>query len=146
MGLLVPRASRLAGAGDAAGLRRQTERVALAFAGLAAVMVAVLIPLGHLLVRYVPRLVGIGPLILPISVQASIYLIQIPFAAAIRGMHRGRLLFVQYAIFTATSLTGLVVGAAAGKLTGAAWGLTTGAAVGFVVFVALYAWAVARVR
>ena len=116
------------------------------FFSTAAVMVAVLIPLGHLLVRYVPRLVGIGPLILPISVQAGIYLIQVPFAAAIRGMQRGRLLFLQYALFTATSLTGLVVGAAAGKLTGAAWGLTTGAGVGFVVFVALYAWAVARVR
>ena len=88
----------------------------------------------------------IDVLILPISVQAGIYLIQVPFAAAIRGMQRGRLLFLQYCIFTATSLTGLVIGAATAGLTGAAWGLTTGAAVGLAVFVALYAWAVARVR
>jgi len=146
MGLLVPRVSRLAGRGDAAGLRRQTERLALALAGLAAVMVAVLVPLAHLLIRYVPRLAHIDVLILPISVQAGIYLIQVPFAAAIRGMQRGRLLFLQYCVFTAASLTGLVIGAATAGLTGAAWGLTTGAAVGLAVFVALYAWAVARVR
>ncbi len=146
MGLLVPRTSRLAGQADTAGLRRQTERVALAFAGLAILTVAAMIPLAHLLIRYVPRLGHIGTLILPISVQAGIYLVQIPFAAAIRGMHRGRLLFFQYAIFTATSLTGLVIGAGTAGLTGAAWGLTTGAAVGLAVFVALYAWAVAKLR
>ncbi len=146
MGLLVPRASGLAGRGDAAGLRRQTLRVAAGFAGMAVLAVAALIPLAHLLIRYVPRLAYIGPLILPISAQAGIYLVQIPFAAAIRGMQRGRLLFTQYAVFTATSLTGLVIGAAMAGLTGAAWGLTTGAAVGLGVFVAYYAWAVARLR
>src|SRR5947209_18321959 len=109
-------------------------------------MVVVLIPLAHLLIRYVPRLAHIGVLILPISVQAGIYLVQIPFAAAIRGMQRGRLLFVQYCVFSATSLTGLVIGAAVAGLTGAAWGLTTGAAVGLAVVVALYAGAVTKVR
>jgi O-antigen/teichoic acid export membrane protein len=146
MGLLVPRSSRLAAAGDAGGLRRQTVRVAAGFAGLAVLAVAVMIPLAHLLIRYVSQLAHVGPLILPISVQAGIYLVQIPFAAAIRGMHRGRLLFAQYAIFSATSLTGLVIGAATAGLSGAAWGLTTGAAVGLAVFIALYAWAVARLR
>ena len=146
MGLLVPRASRLAGRGDTAGLRRQTLRVAAAFVGLAALAVAAMVPLAHLLIRLVPRLAHIGPLILPISVQSGIYLVQIPFAAAIRGMQRGRLLFIQYAIFAATSLTGLVIGAATGGLPGAAWGLVTGSATGFVGFVALYAWAVAKVR
>ena len=55
-------------------------------------------------------------------------------------------LFAQYVAFSATSLTGLVVGAATAGLTGAAWGLTTGAAVGLAVFVALYAFALARLR
>jgi len=146
MGLLVPRASRLAADGDAGALRRQTLRVAAGFAGLAVLAIAVLNPLAHLLIRHVPGLAHIGALILPISVQGGIYLVQIPFAAAIRGMHRARLLFTQYAIFSATSLTGLVIGAATHGLSGAAWGLTTGAAVGLVVFVALYVFAVAKVR
>src|SRR5207302_3524385 len=47
MGLLVPRSSRLAGSGDAAGLRRQTLRVAAAFAGLAALLVAIVVPVAH---------------------------------------------------------------------------------------------------
>jgi hypothetical protein len=57
-----------------------------------------------------------------------------------RGMQRARLLFCQYLIFTATSLTGLVIGAERG-LRGATWGLTIGAAVGLVVMIALYLWA-----
>ena len=145
MGLLVPRSSRLAGEGDAAGLRRQTVRVAGAFVGLAAVTIAVLVPVAHLVIRHVPKLEHIGPLILPISIQSGIYLVQIPFAAAIRGMQRGRLLFTQYAIFTATSLTGLVIGADTAGLTGAGWGLMTGSATGLAVFIALYFWAVTEV-
>jgi O-antigen/teichoic acid export membrane protein len=144
MGLLVPRASRLAADRDESGLRRQTLRVAAGFAGLAVVLVAVAVPVGQLVLRHIPKYADIAGLVLPISVQAGIYLVQIPFAAAIRGMQRGRLLFTQYSIFTVTSLTGLVTGAATGRLGAAAWGLTIGAAVGLVVFVALYAWAVAK--
>jgi O-antigen/teichoic acid export membrane protein len=146
MGLLVPRSSRLAADRDEGGLRRQTVRVAVAFAVLAVVLVAVVVPVGRLVVRHIPKYADIAGLVLPIGIQAGIYLVQIPFAAAIRGMHRGRLLFVQYLIFSVTSLTGLVIGASSGHLAPAAWGLTTGAAVGLVVFVALYAWAAARLR
>jgi O-antigen/teichoic acid export membrane protein len=143
-GLLVPRSSRLAADRDEAGLRRQTVRVAAGFAVLAAVLVAVVVPVGQLVVRHIPKYADIAGLVLPISVQAGIYLVQIPFAAAVRGMHQGRLLFTQYAIFTVTSLTGLVIGASTGRLSAAAWGLAVGAAVGLAVFVALYAWAVRR--
>jgi O-antigen/teichoic acid export membrane protein len=146
MGLLVPRSSRLAADRDEAGLRRQTVRVAAAFAVLAVLLVAVVVPAGQLVVRHIPKYADIAGLVLPIGIQAGIYLVQIPFAAAIRGMHRGRLLFTQYAIFSVTSLSGLVIGASTGRLTAAAWGLTTGAAVGLAVFVALYAWAAARLR
>jgi hypothetical protein len=57
-----------------------------------------------------------------------------------RGMHRARLLFLQYAIFTTTSLTGLVIGASHG-LSSAAWGLATGTFVGLVTMIALYEYA-----
>jgi O-antigen/teichoic acid export membrane protein len=144
MGLLVPRSSRLAADRDAPRLRRQTVRVAAGFAGLAVLTFGVTVPVAFVVIRHVPQLSHIGALIVPVSAQAGIYLVQIPFAAAIRGMHRGRLLFTQYAIFSAASLTGLVVGAAVGGLPGAGWGLATGSAVGLAVFIALYAWAVAR--
>ncbi len=146
MGLLVPRSSRLAAARQVTGLHRQTVRVAGAFVGLAAVLVALMVPLAHLAVRHVSRLHEVGPLILPISVQAGIYLVQVPFAAAIRGMQRGRLLFLQYLIFSVTSLAGLVVGAGSGRLAPAAWGLVTGSAVGLVVFVGCYVWATTGLR
>jgi O-antigen/teichoic acid export membrane protein len=143
MGLLVPRSSRLAGAGDGAGLRRQTVRIAAAFAGLAVLMVAVVVPVARALQPYLGPYAVIVPLTFPISIQAGIYLLQIPFTAAMRGMQRARLLFVQYLLFSVISLTGLTLGAARGGLRPAAWGLTIGAGTGLVVMVALYAWAVA---
>ncbi len=150
MGLLVPRASRLAadaarsgpaGTQAAAGLRRQTRVLALGFAGLGAVMVAVVVPLARAVLVHLPKFADIAPLALPIAIQPTIYLVQLPFAAALRGMHRARLLFLQYVLFTTTSLTGLVLGAWLDRLPGAAWGLTTGSAVGLVAMVGFYTYA-----
>ena len=73
------------------------------------------------------------PIAIPIAIQAWVYLMQVPFTVAIRGMHRGRYLFTQYVVFTATSITGLLVGATNGQLVGAAWGLLGGAGVGMLV-------------
>jgi O-antigen/teichoic acid export membrane protein len=147
MGLLVPRASRLAaraaepgGEGEtaAAGLRRQTRTLAIGFAALGAVLVAVVVPVARTVLVRLPKFADIAPLALPIAIQPAIYLVQLPFAAAIRGMHRARLLFFQYLIFTSTSLSGLVIGAHLDRLPGAAWGLTTGSSVGLVAMIALY--------
>jgi O-antigen/teichoic acid export membrane protein len=147
MGLLVPRSARLAGTRDATGLRRQTVRLAAANACLAVLMVAVVVPVATVLRPHLGRYAAIVPLALPISLQAGIYLLQIPFTAAMRGMQRARLLFAQYLIFTATSLTGLVLGASLGSrghLNGAAWGLTAGAGAGLAAMVGLYVRAAAR--
>ena len=147
MGLLVPRTSRLAaqagaggaGAGDAADrLRRQTRTLALVFAGLGVLLVAVVVPVARTVLVRLPKFADIAPLALPIALQPALYLVQLPFAAAIRGMHRASLLFVQYAIFTTASLTGLVVGATADRLPGAAWGLTCGSAIGLAAMIILY--------
>jgi O-antigen/teichoic acid export membrane protein len=143
MGLLVPRASRLAGEHDRTGLRRQTVRIAAVFALLGAVMVAVVVPLAHALRPHLGRYEVIVPLSLPISIQAAIYLLQVPFTAAMRGMQLARRLFAQYVIFACTSLTGLVIGSAHG-LRPATWGLCIGSAVGLVVMISLYVWSAAR--
>ncbi len=147
MGLLVPRASRLAGAAAQEGaegrsaadaLRRQTRLLALGAAVIATVMVAILVPVARTVLTRIPKFADIAPLALPIAIQPAVYLIQLPYAAALRGMHRARMLFVQYVVFTTTSLTGLVVGARLDRLPGAAWGLTTGSVVGLVAMMALY--------
>jgi hypothetical protein len=147
-GLVVPRASRLArdasrlpgddGQLAAASLRRLTRLLALAFTGLGIVMVAVMWPLAELGLVHVRKFANIAPLALPMSLQAALYMVQLPFTAALRAMHRAKMLFAQYAVFTTISLTGLVVGAHFKQLEGAAWGLTIGAAAGLVTMVGLY--------
>lgn len=143
--LLVPRFSRMANAGDRAGLDRLVRR-AFAISATTAVVPVALTPLAGPLVRWLhPEWVGAVPLALPVAIQAGIYLLQISFTAAMRGMQQARPLFVQYGLFTASSLTGLVVGALTGGLLGAAWGLTAAAAVGFGVMLLLYRRALAGV-
>jgi O-antigen/teichoic acid export membrane protein len=147
-GLVVPRASRLArdasrlpaqeGAQAAASMRALTWKLVLAFTALAVAMVLVVWPLaGFVLVR-VDKFKDIEPLALPMALQAGIYMVQLPFTAALRAMHRARMLLAQYVIFTAVSLTGLVVGARTAGLEGAAWGLTAGAATGLLAMAGLY--------
>jgi O-antigen/teichoic acid export membrane protein len=65
-------------------------------------------------------------------------MVQAPFTAAVRGMHRARLQFAQYVVFSAVSLTGLVIGAYSVGLVGAGWGLATGSFVGLLLTVAFY--------
>jgi O-antigen/teichoic acid export membrane protein len=87
---------------------------------------------------------NVAPIAVPVSLQAALYLVQLPFAASLRGMQLARLLFVQYAVFSSASLVGVVVGASQGGLLGAAWGLALGASVGFVTMVAIYLFAIGR--
>lgn len=145
--LLVPRASRLAGTGDAAGIRQQTLRAAAALGafGLVVIVVASLAArplLGALLPTYVDAAV-LAP---PISVQCTIYLVQVPFTAGLRGMHRTRSLFAQYVIFALASIGAFVAGVMYGGLLWGAWGLTAGSAFGLVVMVVAWRAAVRAVR
>ena len=139
-GLLVPRASALAGAHDAAGLRRQTRTVLAVNASIGACILAVAVPLAHpvLSVYRSGAYLAVAGIALPSALQACLYLLQIPFTVAMRGMHRARLLFAQYAVYSAATLGGLVLGAVFGQLPGAAWGLMSGAAIGTIVQAAFY--------
>jgi hypothetical protein len=56
-------------------LRRQTRLLALAFVGLAVVMIAVAVPVAHLVLSRIPKVADIAPLALPLSMQAGIYLV-----------------------------------------------------------------------
>lgn len=145
-GMVVPRLSRYAvsaalpgveGWAAAAALRRQTLRLAAAFAVLGVLLVAVMWPVVSYALTVTGKFASVAPIALPISLQGAVYLLQVPFTAALRGMHRAKLLFVQYLGFAVVQLSGLVVGADAGGLLGAVWGLFIGSAAGLVGMVAL---------
>jgi O-antigen/teichoic acid export membrane protein len=152
--LIVPRLSRLAGDAKGRGLpeglsaaerlRRQTRLLALAFAGLALVLVVTVVPLSEFVLARLSKFADIAPLALPLCVQAGIYLVELPFAAALRGMHRARLLFLRYVVYTSASLAGLVAGGDTDGLHGAVWGLTAGAAVSLITMIAFYRYALHR--
>jgi len=139
-GLLVPRASRFAGTGDIAGLRRQTRDLLAVNCAIGVVLVVVAATLASPALHWYRHgaYAGAIPIAVPIAAQAWAYLMQIPFTVGIRGMQRGPYLFTQYLIFSVTSLGGLVLGAVRGGLTGAAWGLLAGAVVGLLVQAYLY--------
>lgn len=134
--LLVPRMSRLAGAGDAVGLSRLLRNTLSATAACGIVPVA-LAPLAGPILRST-EYAAAGTIAFPVALQAAIYLVQVPFTAALRGMQRVRSLFVQYVVFAVASAGGLVVGTLAFSLRGAAWGMTAGAFIGLVTMVVLY--------
>jgi O-antigen/teichoic acid export membrane protein len=143
MGLLVPRSSHLAATGGTAALRRQTRILTVALAALAAASLVIVVLLaGPVLRAVLPRYADAAPLAFPLGIQAGLYLIQIPYAAALRGMQRGRLLLAQYVIFSIVGITGLLIGTHVAGLTGAAWGLCAGAAAGLIAMVMSYRTAV----
>ncbi|MBT8225976.1 MAG: hypothetical protein HKP61_08655 [Dactylosporangium sp.] len=133
-GLLVPRASRLAGAGDVPGLHRQTRAVLAVTAAVGcAILLAAAGGAGPALAVYKGGgYANVAVIAIPIGLQTLGYLMQVPFTVAIRGMQRGRPVFTQYVVHAGTSLGGLVVGAWLWQLPGAAWGLVTGATVGLL--------------
>jgi len=151
-GLLVPRASRHAadaarlpgeaGAAAVAALRKQTRTLVLFFGALGLAMVAVTWPVVSFALAHWKKYADVAPLALPISLQAAVYLLQVPFTAAMRGMHRAKLLFAQYLVFSVVSLTGLVIGTTTGGLRGAVWGLFVGSSAGLVCMVVMYLYAV----
>jgi O-antigen/teichoic acid export membrane protein len=146
MSLLVPRVSERAGAAEsdpaaAVALRREVLRGAVILGGLAVVLVVVGGPLSQLVLPHIERYAEAAPLAWPMLIQGGIYMVQAPFTAAMRGMHRARMQFAQYVVFSAVSLIGLVVGARGWGLIGAGWGLAAGSLIGLVTTVAFYLYA-----
>lgn len=154
-GLLVPRHSRTAhaaqqpgeqGATAAATLHRHTVQLAAAFAVLGGLGVLVAWPVAEWLLASSGKFADVAPLALPVALQAAVYLVQLPFVAALRGMHRAKLLFTQYVIASASGLTGLWIGASAYRLPGAAWGLALGTCLGLLTLGTCYGYAMRQLR
>jgi O-antigen/teichoic acid export membrane protein len=137
-GLLVPRMSRLAGSGDTAGVSRLLRKTLMLTALCGLVPVALSPLAGPLLNAILPKYAEASTIAFPVALQAAIYLVQVPFTAALRGMQKVRSLFVQYLVFAAASAAGLVGGTLVWDLRGAAWGLTAGAFIGLITQVVLY--------
>jgi O-antigen/teichoic acid export membrane protein len=146
MSLLVPRVSERAGRAEsdpaaAVALRREVLRGAAILSGLAVVLVVVGGPISQLVLPHIERYAEAAPLAWPMLIQGGLYMVQAPFTAAMRGMHRASMQFLQYVLFSAASLTGLVLGANGWGLIGAGWGLATGSLIGLAITVAFYFYA-----
>ena len=146
MSLLVPRVSERAGAAEkypaaAVALRREVLRGAAVLGCLAVVLVVMGGPVTQLVLPRIERYAEAAPLAWPMLIQGGIYMVQAPFTAAIRGMHRARMQFTQYVLFSAVSLTGLLIGANGWGLVGAGWGLAAGSLIGLLITVSFYAYA-----
>jgi hypothetical protein len=115
-------------------------------AAIGACILAVAVPLAHPLLSWYRSgaYLAVAVIALPIALQACLYLTQIPFTVAMRGMHRARMLFTQYLAYSVATLGGLVLGAVLGGLPGAAWGLMSGAAIGTAVQASFYRVAVRK--
>jgi hypothetical protein len=114
MSLLVPRVSERAGAAEedpaaAVALRREVLRGATILAALAVTLVGVGGLVTQLVLPLISRYPDAAPLAWPMLVQGGIYMVQAPFTAAMRGMHRARMQFAQYVVFSAVILKGMVV-------------------------------------
>lgn len=138
--LLVPRLSKAAVMAKEQ-VNVQLRKVMTPLAGLAVALVLVGGLLAQLIFPLIPRYEGAAPLAWPVLLQSAIYLLQAPVLAALRGMHRGPLQFLQYMVFAAASVAGLAIGAVTGELLPAAWGLAAGTLVGFATALGLYRYA-----
>jgi O-antigen/teichoic acid export membrane protein len=112
---------------DRAPFLRLRRAAVLAMAVLGLVVLAA-IPLRHVLLDVLfPRYTAFAPLVAPLALQVVVGGFGVPFAASLRGMRRGRELFVTQ-VFTAAGLVlGAVVGLALGGVLGLAWGMAAGA-------------------
>jgi O-antigen/teichoic acid export membrane protein len=141
--LMVPGLSRAAHQGAVTAVRQQTVRLALGLGALGLGLVLTVWPVAELVLSGTDRFADVAPLALPVSIQAAVYLVQSPFTAALRGMHRTRMLFAQYVVFSVVGLVGLTVGASVNQLPGAVWGLASGTFAGLVVMIGCFVRALA---
>ncbi|MGH3742219.1 MAG: hypothetical protein ACRDT1_12915 [Micromonosporaceae bacterium] len=145
-GMIVPGYSSFAEKGDRARIRRRTRGLVGGFAAVAVLLLA-LAPLGELVVEeLLPAYRPYQGLIVPLALQAGLYLVQSPLNAALRGMQQARRAFLQYAAFAAAILPASLTGAVLAGVRGAAWGMVLGAAVGGMVAYLHYRRALREVR
>ncbi|MGH3712072.1 MAG: hypothetical protein ACRDT4_01185 [Micromonosporaceae bacterium] len=145
-GMLVPGYSHLAEAGDVPRIRRRTRGLIGAFALVGVVLVA-LSPVGSwLLSLLLPAYGAFGVLVLPIALQAGLYLVQSPLNAALRGLQQARYAFTQYAVFAAVILPASLFGAWYAGVEGAAYGMVAGAVAGGAAACLLYRRALQALR
>jgi O-antigen/teichoic acid export membrane protein len=137
-GMIVPGYSHFAHDGDLRRIRRRTGGLVVIF-GVVTLGLVALVPAGEWLVaRWLPEYADFDVLIMPIALQAGLYLLQSPFNAALRGMQRAKYAFVQYAVFTAVILPASLIGAVTNGIAGAAYGMVVGAAAGCVAAYVCY--------
>lgn len=138
--LLVPRLSKAAVMAKEQ-VNAQLRKIMTLLVVLAVAVVVIGGLLAQVIFPLIPKYADAAPLAWPVLLQAGIYMLQAPVLAALRGMHRGALQFLQYVVFAVASIAGLMIGAATGELLAAAWGLVAGTLIGFATALGLYRYA-----
>jgi O-antigen/teichoic acid export membrane protein len=119
--VFTPRFAALAAARDLAAVRALVRRLIRIFGGLGLVLVALAPAAAWVLGAVVPQYAGSAGLIVPISVQAGLFMVNLALDAAVRGMGRVRFqLFLQLGV-TAAIVVGVFVGGMTWGVGGAAW-------------------------
>ncbi|MEU3118483.1 hypothetical protein ABZ652_30755 [Micromonospora chalcea] len=136
IGIIVPSMSRQLSRKDdpRAGLRRLLATfAAAAMLALLAINAAVPWALRQLAPSYEYAI----PLVLPASLQAALYLTQIPVAALLRATRSGKAVTAAAAIQASTTIVAVALGALFYQLPGTAWGLLVGTFAGWIAHVYL---------
>ncbi|RZT87900.1 O-antigen/teichoic acid export membrane protein [Pseudonocardia sediminis] len=127
MVLTTPRFARLAADRDTAGLAR-LQRLSLICVTVLGLLALVAIPLrGFLLDLLFPRYLGFAALVAPIALQTLLSGLSVPYQARLRGMQRGRLLFLVQVAGTVLMVAGALAGLALHGVLGIAWGMSLAA-------------------
>lgn len=143
--VLVPRAARWASSPCLAAKAKLVHETVMASLILLVFGVVTMVPLAILAMDFLgsmTKFADMRDMIPPVTVQAGVLLIQVPYGAALRGLGRARRLFVQHVFFTVASLSGLVLGATNFGAVGALWGLSLGAAAGLLTMIVFFGHAI----
>jgi O-antigen/teichoic acid export membrane protein len=129
--VFTPRFAQLVAAGDLVAVRGMVGRLLRVFAIGGVAVVALGLPAAWVLQAVVPQYAGSVGLIVPISVQAALFMVNIPLDAAVRGMGRVRhQLYLQLAV-TICLVGGVFGGGFLWGIGGAAWAIA-GCALGYL--------------
>lgn len=126
--VFTPRFAALAAAGDLAGVRAMVGRLIRVFGGLGLVVVALAPVAAWVLGAVVPQYAGSAGLIVPISVQAGLFMVNLALDAAVRGMGRVRFQLYLQLVVTVAIVVGVFVGGVLWGVSGSAWAIATCAA------------------
>ncbi|NMO92975.1 hypothetical protein [Actinomycetospora sp. TBRC 11914] len=114
---------------SSAALRAASVRVLVAVSPVVVGLVLVAALHGPLMAVFFGQFTAFAPLVVPVAVQGVLTALTVPAQALLRGLRRGRTVFVVQLVRMVMLVVGAVLGLLCGGVTGVAWGLAGATAV-----------------